>query len=704
MRIRNKIMLSILFAVLVATAGITITVSYEMRKAFWENFNVNSQAQLERMNAFTESFFDAPKQVLGLLIETPAVKDNLEFASTYMDRKTEFKTDHASFGPEEQAMFQVFSRFMNAFTSYAAIYVGTANGGMTMAPDDPLGAAYDPRKRPWYTAADKNNKIMLTEGYVSTTGKTVCSITGVVRSTQGLRGVIGVDINLSTLTREIGEVRVGKTGYVIMLDNLGQVLIDPMNSKMDMPAEKRWAGKTAEKLPADAAEAIGGLKKLQNGIAEVSFNGKDWLARVKTTEDGWYLIMLQEKDEVFGAALDVTLSIFLVGLGIMVIMAALAFVVSRSIARPIGRLAVAAQQVSGGDLKAIPEEEAPFKAELGILHKSLKQMVKKLAELVDTANSKMRESEEALALSKRSLEEAEQAKQMAEKARREGILQSANQISEVMDSLGDATRRLIKEAEQMEQRADAQRGRVGDTVQAVDQINASVSEVSSSTGRTARLAEQAMQETGSGKNLVMDLVARMQEIETRSRAMSDSLAELGVKAGNIGQIINIINDIADQTNLLALNAAIEAARAGEAGRGFAVVADEVRKLAEKTMEATKQVGTAITAIQQGTNSSVQAMQGTSAYVSESTDLANKAGNALNSIAVIVNSTAQEVGAISKSSEHQSAVAEHINRSTQAISEITSAVAESSNRSSMAAHELSKLAQHMNEVVNKMKAE
>ena len=128
-------------------------------------------------------------------------------------------------------------------------------------------------------------------------------------------------------------------------------------------------------------------------------------------------------------------------------------------------------------------------------------------------------------------------------------------------------------------------------------------------------------------------------------------------------------DIADQTNLLALNAAIEAARAGEAGRGFAVVADEVRKLAEKTMSSTTDVGNAIAAIQQSAGQSIQQVEKAVGNISEATEYSNKSGEALKEIVGMVDQTADEVLAIAAASEQQSATSEEINRSVADVNHI-----------------------------------
>ena len=166
--------------------------------------------------------------------------------------------------------------------------------------------------------------------------------------------------------------------------------------------------------------------------------------------------------------------------------------------------------------------------------------------------------------------------------------------------------------------------------------------------------------------------------------------------------MNVISDIADQTNLLALNAAIEAARAGEAGRGFAVVADEVRKLAEKTMASTNDVGNAISAIQGSAGQSVAAMDKALAEVEKAAELAKQSGEALQGIVTKVEESADQVSAIATASEQQSATSDEINQSIVSVNEMSSQTAQAMGEASRAVSELARQAERMSELISEMK--
>jgi methyl-accepting chemotaxis protein len=179
------------------------------------------------------------------------------------------------------------------------------------------------------------------------------------------------------------------------------------------------------------------------------------------------------------------------------------------------------------------------------------------------------------------------------------------------------------------------------------------------------------------------------------------MAALGRQAEDIGQIMGVIGDIADQTNLLALNAAIEAARAGEAGRGFAVVADEVRKLAEKTMTATAQVGRAITDIQQGARQSIHSVDETARAIDSATGMAKASGGAMGQIVTLADDTSRQVTSIAAAAEEQSASSEQIGRAVGDLEHIAADIAQAMDRSGAAVRELSDRARDIRQLIREM---
>ena len=706
MSISAKVMAAILLAVGLTIAGISVTVSVNMNQAFVRNFGMTAEAQLNRLDAFISSYFDNALSQVRLLAVMDGVRDNLQYMSTYVDSTTDIVPDESAMSREELTVVRSIAQVLHEFTGYDLGYVGDSAGRFAQSPNDQstyMSPGFDPRERPWYKDALRAGRSVITEAYLSDAGdQIVCTAATPILIGGQTVGVAGFDISINTITNETGNVYVGQTGFLLIVDTARQIVSVPKSAGGRTFAESAWLGQTLDQIPADASKALTTLLVQTDGITSVTFNGEERLALAKQAKNGWTLIMLQNRSEVFSDALRVTLSILLVGAVIFTLMCATAWFVAKSIVGPVSVLALAAEDVANGNLEAIPDNEKMFSAEVGVLHKSLKQMVAKLVQLIQTANAKMREAEVALDASKQSLRQAEEAKGLAEIARSEGLQMASNSIEGVFTKLGKTIDNLMDDAKAIERMTAEQSRMVAGTSSSIAQMSSSVWGVADSTSKTAVMADMARSDTKKGKELVTEVIANMKNIRDASCGMASSLAALGEQANNIGNILNLISDIADQTNLLALNAAIEAARAGEAGRGFAVVADEVRKLAEKTMEATKQVGNSIGAIQKGVHGNITAMQESSSFIDSSMEIVNRAGDALESIENTVNQTANEIKTIAKASEEQSANTKEISNSATVLHNLAEEIAANMKETTGEVAHLTELMSQLSQIMGNLR--
>ncbi|MBZ2172121.1 methyl-accepting chemotaxis protein [Nitratidesulfovibrio sp. SRB-5] len=272
------------------------------------------------------------------------------------------------------------------------------------------------------------------------------------------------------------------------------------------------------------------------------------------------------------------------------------------------------------------------------------------------------------------LTELRQAEADAE-ARTERLAQAAREADGISRQVVDGSESLAERVRDAAMGAQTQRDRVDETVSVMQDVNAAAVDATRLAGRAADAAERAVDEARAGSDKVRRMREAMRGVVERSEELRGGMRELGGQAESIGRVMAVIADIADQTNLLALNAAIEAARAGDAGRGFAVVADEVRKLAEKTMQATSEVHTAITAIQHGVRDSMNRVDASGGAIDETAQLAGESSEALERIVHLVGATTDEVGSIADRAGLQADQAARAAMAIDVIREVAEAMAD-----------------------------
>ena len=275
-------------------------------------------------------------------------------------------------------------------------------------------------------------------------------------------------------------------------------------------------------------------------------------------------------------------------------------------------------------------------------------------------------------------------------------------VTEAVQATASAANQISSSTEEMAAGAQEQSSQATEVAGAVEQMTKTIYETTKNTVQATEASKNAGVIAKDGGKVVEETIIGMNRIAEVVRKSADTVQELGKSSDQIGEIVQVIDDIADQTNLLALNAAIEAARAGEQGRGFAVVADEVRKLAERTSKATKEIAAMIKQIQKDTGDAVDSMQEGTKQVEDGKLLAEKAGASLEEIIVGAERVVDIVTQVAAASEEQSSAAEQISKNIESISSVTQESASGIQQIAHASEDLNRLTLNLQELIAQFK--
>jgi methyl-accepting chemotaxis protein len=503
-------------------------------------------------------------------------------------------------------------------------------------------------------------------------------------------GIINCNIDLKKMTQQVSAIKIGSTGYVYILDQGGTVISHPNRDLIlkDDLAHTAWG------------QHILAVKDQE--IYEYEDHSKPMMAAVvKDQLTGWTFVAmapLEDMDANLRALLVKNLTV--AAATTLVLLVCLALAVGGFIIKPLRKTMTFASEVAAGHLNQTLD--CHTKDEMGTLAQALRRMLETLKAKIAEAECASSDAAQKTKEATKAREMAEDATRQAEGAKTQGMHDAADKLQGVVEIVTSASEELSAQIEQSTRGSEVQSERIGETATAMEEMNATVLEVAKNASQAAETADKAKTKAQDGASIVKEVLKGIGEVQKNALDLKKGMTTLGQQAQGIGQIMNVISDIADQTNLLALNAAIEAARAGEAGRGFAVVADEVRKLAEKTMTATKEVGDAISGIQNGTQKNIVNVEATVTRIGTATDLAGKSGQALEEIVTLVDLTTDQVRAIATASEQQSSASEEINHSIEGVNQISAETADAMRQSATAVLEMADQAQVLKRLIDALR--
>ena len=531
-------------------------------------------------------------------------------------------------------------------STFAFSYLGRADGEFIVHPRFELPAGYDPRQRPWYKDAIAAGRTTLTEPYqdAATNELIITAATPAQAGNQAL-GVVGGDLSLKVLVDIINALDFNGMGHAFLVSGEGKILVHPDSSKVMKSLGELFPGHVPS-LDANYAEV-----DLDGQTRILSFSRVQGLPSVS-----WYVGISLEKAAAYKALDSFRASAVVAALIAVVVIMLLLGMLIRVLMRPLTDMGRAMANIAEGEGDLTRRLAVQTNDEFGELAIAFNRFV-------------------------------------------ERIHTSIREVSSTTQQVNEVAARVLAASNSSMANSDEQASRTNSVAAAINELGAAAQEIARNAADASQQASGARHQAEDGRQVVEQNISAMRELSAKISASCVQIEALNAKTVDIGQILEVIKGISEQTNLLALNAAIEAARAGEAGRGFAVVADEVRNLAHRTQSSAQEVQQMIEQLQIGAGASVQTMTESQRQSESSVSIADRAGERLGEVTQRIGEIDGMNQSVAAATEEQTAVIESLNMDITEINTLNQQGVENLQSTLSACGDLDQQARRLKQLVD-----